>query len=92
MHTTVHETELDLIVCSPDGESRAELFRVGDIFPMDPIGHILMAPGTPATEARPWGLRFRQIPQPRAGKHESDATSEVSTNNDGNSAEEVQAD
>ncbi|MDX6743645.1 hypothetical protein [Actinocorallia sp. A-T 12471] len=67
------------------------MFRVGDLFPMDPGGHILMAPGTPGSAARPWGLRFRVVPQPRAGKHEG-ATSEVSTNNDGNSAEEVQSD
>ncbi len=91
MTESLYEEDLDLIVCSPDGESRAELFRVGDVFPMDPIGHILMAPGTSATEARPWGLRFRTVPQPRAGKHEG-GTSEVSTNNDGNTSEEVQSD
>jgi hypothetical protein len=91
MGMTLAEAELDLIVCSPDGESRGEFFRVGDLFPMDPIGHILMAPGAPATEARPWGLRFRRVPEPRAGKHEG-GTSDVSTSTDSNSAEEVQSD
>ncbi|MDX6745094.1 hypothetical protein [Actinocorallia sp. A-T 12471] len=92
MSTALRGPDLDLIICSPDGESRSELFRVGDLFPMDPTGHILMAPGTAASEARPWGLRFRQVPQPRAGKHESGATSEVSTSNDGTGPEETQSD
>ncbi len=91
MNITTYDAGPDLIVCSPDGESRGELFRIGDLFPMDPLGHLLMAPGTPATEGRPWGLRFRQVPQPRAGKHEG-GTSEVSTNNDGSTAEEVSTD
>lgn len=92
MNATLKDAELDMIVCSPDGESRAEFFRVGDLFPMDPTGHILMAPGTLASEARPWGLRFRRVPQPRAGQHESGKTTEVSTNTDSNSSEEVQSD
>jgi hypothetical protein len=51
--------ELDLIVHSPDGESRGLLFRVGDVFPMLPTRHTLSATGTPASMARPWGLRSR---------------------------------
>jgi hypothetical protein len=83
--------ELELVTHSPDGESRGLLFRVGDIFPLDPFGHLRKAEGEPASEARPWGLRYLRVPQPRAGKHEG-PTSDVSTNNDGSSTEETTSD
>ncbi|MCY9787053.1 putative ATP-grasp-modified RiPP [Nocardiopsis sp. EMB25] len=52
---------------SPDGESRAQILRVGDAFPLDPSTDIFEY-GTetgsgPST--RPWGLRYAATPQPR---------------------------
>lgn len=66
--------EVDLLTHSPDGESRGILFRVGDIFPMDPRPHQRRAIDEPASELRPWGLRYLRTPQIRAGKHESDTS------------------
>jgi hypothetical protein len=68
--------EVDLLLCSPDGESRGLLARTGDIFPLDPSRDLCSAgsggwDGLPST--RPWGLRFLRVPQPRAGKHEGTA-------------------
>ena len=69
--------DVDLMLCSPDGESRGLLARTGDIFPLDPSGDPSWGgsgggqEGIPA--ARPWGLRFLRVPQPRAGKHEGTA-------------------
>jgi hypothetical protein len=62
---------LDVVTHSPDGESRGLMFRVGDIFPLDPRPHQRSRIEDPASEARPWGLRYLRAPQPRAGKHES---------------------
>jgi hypothetical protein len=70
--TTPVRQHFDLLTHSPDGESRGLLFRVGDIFPMDPRPHQRAAIDDPASDARPWGLRYLQLPQIRAGKHESD--------------------
>lgn len=64
--------QFDLLTHSPDGESRGILFRVGDLFPMDPRPHQRTGIDQPATDARPWGLRYLRVPQIRAGKHESD--------------------
>lgn len=69
----------ELIVHSPDGESRGLMFRVGDIFPMDPRPHQRAMIDEAATEARPWGLRFLRVPMPRAGKREK-GTSDFTTN------------
>src|SRR5690606_23805540 len=63
--TTEHD--LDLITHSPDGESRGADFRAGDIIPMDPRPHQRLSITEPATEARPWGLRFLRAPRPTAG-------------------------
>jgi len=71
---TTSTTEVDLLTQSPDGESRGILFRVGDLFPMDPRPHQRAAIDEHATEARPWGLRYLRLPQIRAGKHESDTS------------------
>lgn len=61
---------VDLLLCSPDGESRGLLARVGDLLPMDPVGHLLTGSYALGTVRRPWGLRYLRVPQPRAGKHE----------------------
>lgn len=64
---------VDLVLCSPDGESRGLLARTGDIFPLDP-SQDLCSGGSGGEEglspARPWGLRFLRVTEPRAGKHE----------------------
>ncbi|RBQ21416.1 hypothetical protein DP939_01495 [Spongiactinospora rosea] len=83
----VIEAERDLITHSPDGESRGAIFRVGDIFPMAPIEHILSAPATPPSSARPWGLRFLVAPI-NAGKHEGGSNETSNTSLDGNGANE----
>lgn len=82
--------QLDLITHSPDGEPRGLMFRVGDIYPMDPAPHHRSQIGQAATQARPWGMRYLRVPQPRAGKHE-DGTSDFTTgtgNSDGQQAED----
>jgi hypothetical protein len=86
--------DLDILTHSPDGESRALLFRVGDIYPMDPAPHHRSRIGEPATAARPFGMRFLRVPQPRAGKHEG-STSDFSTgtgNADGSGPEDTDKD
>ena len=78
-------TGFDLLTHSPDGESRAKLYRTGDIYPMDPSVHQRSRIGEPATAARPWGMRFLRVPPLNAGKHEG-GTSETTTgtgNSDG---------
>lgn len=74
----------DQVTCSPDGESRGLMARVGDLFPLNPIGNVLSRTDTPASPARPWGLRFLAVPQPRAGKHEG-GTNETTGDPDGTS-------
>ncbi|MEV4079385.1 hypothetical protein ACGFJC_52555 [Nonomuraea fuscirosea] len=84
------QSALDLITHSPDGESRGTPFRAGDFFPMSPTKHILSAAGTPAGEARPWGLRHLVPPTPVAsGNHGGNGSNESSeTTSDGNGPNE----
>ncbi|QOV38133.1 hypothetical protein IM697_06990 [Streptomyces ferrugineus] len=86
--------ELDLLLHSPDGESRGLFMRVGDVFPLNPIRHILASSDEQASEVRPWGLRFLTIPRPTAGAHEggSKTTSEGSPDGSGPQQEEMQDD
>ncbi|MGI5232846.1 hypothetical protein [Actinoallomurus sp. CA-142502] len=84
-------TRPDLVTHSPDGESRGLPFRVGDLFPLSPTGHLLEARGEAATDVRPWGLRYLRPLTPRAGKHEG-ATSETSSQGDGQNPEEMGSD
>ncbi|WP_150240337.1 putative ATP-grasp-modified RiPP [Nocardiopsis quinghaiensis] len=51
---------------SPDGESRANIARLGDAFPLDPSASIFGASAEPRSQVRPWGLRFAVTPQARA--------------------------
>jgi hypothetical protein len=86
--------DFDLLTHSPDGEPRALLFRVGDIYPMDPAVHHRSMIDDPATAARPFGMRFLRVPPPRAGKHEG-GTSAFTTgtgNSDGSSPEDQDKD
>ena len=62
--------DVDLLLCSPDGESRGLLARTGDIFPLDPSRDLCPEGQQSSSSARPWGLRFLQVPQMTAGKHE----------------------
>jgi hypothetical protein len=78
------EDAAEQVTCSPDGESRGLLFRVGDLFPLNPIGNVLSRTDASASAARPWGLRFLSVPQPRAGKHEG-GTNETTGDLDGTS-------
>lgn len=83
-------TAFDLLTHSPDGESRAKLYRVGDIFPMDPSAHQRSRIDESATTSRPWGMRFLRVPPPSAGKHEGN-TSDTTTgtgNSDGQTPED----
>ncbi|KND39232.1 hypothetical protein [Streptomyces acidiscabies] len=86
--------ELDLVTHSPDGESRGMLMRVGDVFPLNPIRHILSSTHDQPSEYRPWGLRFLEIPRPSAGAHEgkSSQTSEGSPDGSGPQSEETSDD
>jgi hypothetical protein len=65
--------EVDLLLCSPDGEPRGVLARAGDIFPLSPSGDLgadISGDGPEGlSPSRPWGLRFLRVAQPRAGKH-----------------------
>ncbi|MEV0622432.1 hypothetical protein AB0I81_54585 [Nonomuraea sp. NPDC050404] len=88
MQDQQHQPPFDLITHSPDGESRGKIFRAGDFFPMSPSRHILSAPATPATDVRPWGLRFLVIAPVTAGKHEGGSQETSETSSDGNSANE----
>ncbi|GAA1842434.1 putative ATP-grasp-modified RiPP [Actinomadura bangladeshensis] len=55
------------LLCSPDGESRGLIARVGDLFPLDPAPEVHAASTEPpsASGVRPWGLRFVRLPDPR---------------------------
>lgn len=85
--------QFDLVTHSPDGESRGLIYRGGDLFPMSPTKHILSAVDTPASEARPWGLRFLVAPVTADdGAHGGGGSNETSdTSSDGNSANEEKA-
>jgi hypothetical protein len=82
------QSTLDLITHSPDGQSRGLLFRAGDFFPMSPSNHILSAPDTPASGARPWGLRHLVVPPITASKHEGGSNETSEQSSDGNSPNE----
>lgn len=84
-------TQPDLLTRSPDGEPRGLLFRVGDLFPLDPTGHLFEARGEAASPVRPWGLRYLRRLTPRAGKHEG-ASKATSTSTDGVKPEEMGSD
>ncbi|UGY94493.1 hypothetical protein [Streptomyces gobiensis] len=86
--------QLDLLLHSPDGESRGLFVRVGDVFPLNPIRHILSSTGDQPSEVRPWGLRFLTVPRPTAGAHEggSKETSEGHPDGSGPTQEEMQDD
>jgi hypothetical protein len=79
---------------SPDGEPRGMFERVGDVFPLNPIRHLLSASEEAASEVRPWGLRYLTFPRPSAGKHEggSKQTSEGSPDGSGPQNEEMSDD
>jgi hypothetical protein len=68
-----------LLEHSPDGESRGQIARVGDVFPLDPTGHIMLASGERPTRVRPWGLRFARQMQPRAGSGSHEGGSKETT-------------
>ncbi|MDF5753634.1 hypothetical protein [Spongiactinospora sp. TRM90649] len=82
-----------LLECSPDGESRGRIARIGDLFPLDPTGHRLEASDEPPSAVRPWGLRHVRRLVPRAGGH-SGGTKETTGDLDGNrpSGEETNSD
>jgi hypothetical protein len=65
--------DVDLLLCSPDGESRGLLARTGDLFPLDPSYDLFPDSEVSPSAARPWGLRFLQVQQPQAGAHEGTA-------------------
>lgn len=83
----------DALDSSPDGEPRALLARVGDLFPLDSTAEVSVASDEPPSEARPWGLRFARPASPWAGRHEG-ATSETtgSGQGDGNGPEDYRRD
>ncbi|NGO71457.1 hypothetical protein [Streptomyces boncukensis] len=85
---------VDLVLHSPDGESRGMFHRTGDHFPLNPIRHILSSIDEQPTAARPWGLRYLAIPRPTAGRHEggSSETSEGSPDGSGPQDEETKPD
>lgn len=78
---------------SPDGEARALLARVGDVFALDSIDEVIAASDEAPSQARPWGLRFARLASPRAGRHEG-ATQETtgSGQTDGNAPEDYRRD
>lgn len=86
-------TREDALVSSPDGEPRALLARVGDVFPLDSTAEVFLASDEPPSQARPWGLRYARPASPRAGRHEG-ATSETtgSGQGDGNAPEDYRRD
>lgn len=81
----------DLLLHSPDGESRGMLERVGDVFPMDPTEHLRNLSSEEPSEKRPFGLRFARVAEPTAGKHEG-ATKPTSGHPDESKAEETTSD
>lgn len=94
MTETLSAPELDLLLHSPDGESRGMFARVGDIFPLNPVRHLLSSTNEQASDMRPWGLRYLTFPRPSAGKHEggSKQTSEGSPDGSAPQNEEMQDD
>lgn len=94
VETTYTEDEFDLVTHSPDGESRGLLMRVGDVFPLNPLRHILSSTFDEPSAVRPWGLRFLEIPRPSMGAHEgkSSQTSEGSPDGSGPQQEETSDD
>lgn len=85
--------DVDLMLCSPDGESRGLLARVGDMFPLDPSRDLCTGRVVSPSPARPWGLRFLQVPQMGAGKHESTGQTTTGTaDKDGNAPEDLTKD
>jgi hypothetical protein len=69
------------------------LARAGDLFPLNPAGHLLLGRPERGTLARPWGLRHLTVP--RASKHGSgktNETSEGSPDGQGPQKEETQSD
>jgi hypothetical protein len=84
--------DVDLLICSPDGESRGLIVRVGDLFPLDPSGHLLTGSFAEASLLRPWGLRYLRVPQPRCGKHEGATSSTSGGDNQPGTSEETRAD
>lgn len=79
---------LELVTHSPDGESRGVVFRAGDLFPLDPNGHLMIGRFDAATVARPWGLQFLSAPRPclptGKGKHEGGSNDTSGGHPDGN--------
>ncbi|CNF40042.1 putative ATP-grasp target RiPP [Mycobacterium tuberculosis] len=55
------------LLCSPDGESRGLMVRVGDLFPLDPAPavHAASTASPSLTGVRPWGLAFVRLPNAR---------------------------
>ncbi|MCC3767199.1 hypothetical protein [Streptomyces sp. UNOC14_S4] len=93
-HRVTETSELDLVLHSPDGESRGLFMRSGSIFPLNPLRHLLASSEEKATTARPWGLAFLTVPRPTAGAHEggSKTTSEGSPDGSAPQQEEMQDD
>lgn len=94
MTGTTSVPQWDFLLHSPDGESRGMFARVGDIFPLNPIRHLLSSCDEQASEVRPWGLRYLAYPRPSAGRHEggSKQTSEGAPDGSGPQNEEMQDD
>ncbi|MVO84555.1 hypothetical protein GPA10_07130 [Streptomyces sp. p1417] len=92
--TNPRVADVDLVTHSPDGESRGLFERTGDLFPLNPMGHILTAIADAPSSARPWGLRFAEIPRPSCGKHEGGSKTTTGDTPDGKGphTEETQTD
>ena len=90
--TSSKSSDVDLLICSPDGESRGLVARAGDLFPLDPSGHLLTGSSAAATAWRPWGLRYLRVPQPRAGKHEGPTSATTGGYQRPGSSEETKGD
>jgi hypothetical protein len=94
VETTADVSEPDLVTHSPDGESRGMLMRVGDIFPLNPLRHVLSSTDDRPSELRPWGLRFLTAPQSPVAKHKgkTSQTSEGSPDGGAPQQEETSSD
>lgn len=88
---TVNRLPVDLLLCSPNGESRGLFERIGDMFPFDPTRHLRHASHAAPSATRPFGLRFAVIAIPTAGKHEG-PTHPTSGFPDESGAEETSSD